>query len=51
MDVGMKAAKEMGHDLCVLDSSPLAEKLYKRLGFTTLAPFRLFSSVESDLNK
>jgi len=51
MDVGMKAAKEMGHDLCVLDSSPLAEKLYKRLGFTTLALFRLFSSVESDLNK
>ena len=46
MDVGMKAAKEMGHNLCVLDSSPPAEKLYKRLGFVTLAPFRLYSSVE-----
>jgi len=49
MDAGMKAAKEMGHTLCVLDSSPLAEKLYKRLGFTTVAPFRLFSSVEGVL--
>jgi len=46
MNVGMQAAKEMGHKLCVLDSSPLAEKLYKRLGFTTVASFRLFSSVE-----
>jgi len=45
MDVGMKAAKEMGHNLCVLDASPPAEKMYKRLGFVTLAPFRLFSSV------
>jgi len=49
MDVGMKAAKEMGHSLCVLDSSPLAEKLYQRLGFVTVAPFRLFSSVEGVL--
>jgi len=49
MDVGMKAAKEMGYDLCVLDSSPMAEKLYQRLGFVTLAPFRLYSSVEGVL--
>lgn len=49
MDVGMKAGKEMGHNLCVLDSSPLAEKLYQRLGFVTVAPFRLYSSVEGVL--
>ena len=46
MNVGMQAAKEMGHNLCVLDSSPPAEKLYKRLGFITLAPIHLYSSVE-----
>ena len=45
MNVAMKAAKEMGHKLAVLDSSPLAEKLYQRLGFTTVAPLRLYSSV------
>jgi GNAT superfamily N-acetyltransferase len=43
MNVAMKAAKEMGYDLVVLDSSPLAEKLYQRLGFFTVAPIRLFS--------
>lgn len=43
MNVAMKAAKEMGYDLVVLDSSPLAEKLYHRLGFFTVAPIRLFS--------
>lgn len=45
MNVAMRAAKEMGHKLCVLDSSPPAEKLYQRLGFTTYAEFRLFSSI------
>jgi ribosomal protein S18 acetylase RimI-like enzyme len=43
MNVAMRAAKETGYDLVVLDSSPLAEKLYQRLGFVTLAPLRLFS--------
>lgn len=43
MNAAMKAAKEMGYDLVVLDSSPLAEKLYWRLGFITVAPIRLFS--------
>jgi GNAT superfamily N-acetyltransferase len=43
MNVAMKAAKETGHNLVVLDSSPLAEKLYQRLGFITIAPIRLFS--------
>jgi GNAT superfamily N-acetyltransferase len=43
MNVAMKAAKDIGYDLVVLDSSPLAEKLYRRLGFITGAPIRLFS--------
>ena len=43
MVIAMQAAKEMGHKLVVLDSSPLAEKLYQRLGFITVAPIRLFS--------
>jgi GNAT superfamily N-acetyltransferase len=45
MNVAMQAAKEMGYQLAVLDSSPLAEKLYKRLGFVTVAPLRLYSPV------
>ena len=45
MVTAMNAAKEMGHKLVVLDSSPLAEKLYKRLGFITVAPLRLYSSI------
>ena len=45
MNIAMQAAKDMGHNLCVLDSSPLAEKLYQRLGFINLAPLRLYSSV------
>ncbi len=43
MVVAMQAAKDMGHKLAVLDSSPLAEKLYQRLGFVTVAPLRLYS--------
>ena len=43
MVTAMKAAREVGHKLAVLDSSPLAENLYKRLGFITIAPLRLFS--------
>jgi len=49
MNVAMKAAKEMGHKLVVLDSSPLAEKLYRRLGFVTVAPLRLYSPVAAYL--
>lgn len=47
MITAMQAAKEMGHKLAVLDSSPLAEKLYQRLGFITVAPLRLYSSIEA----
>ena len=49
MNVAMKAAKEMGHKLAVLDSSPLAEKLYQRLGFITVAPLRLYSPIQAYL--
>jgi len=45
----MKAAKDMGHNLVVLDSSPLAEKLYQRLGFITVAPLRLYSPVKAHI--
>ena len=45
MVVAMRAAKEMGHEVVVLDSSPKAEKLYKRLGFVTVTAFRLFANV------
>jgi GNAT superfamily N-acetyltransferase len=49
MNIAMKAAKEMGHKLAVLDSSPLAEKLYQRLGFITVAPLRLYSPISAYL--
>ena len=49
MNAAMKAAKGMGHKLAVLDSSPLAEKLYQRLGFITVAPLRLYSPIAAYL--
>jgi len=49
MNVAMRAAKDMGYRLAVLDSSPLAEKLYERLGFVTVAPLRLYSSIAAYL--
>jgi len=49
MNVAMQAAQEMGYKLAVLDSSPLAEKLYQRLGFVTVAPLRLYSPVAAYL--
>ena len=49
MVVAMRAAKEMGHEVVVLDSSPLAEKLYQRLGFVTVTNFRLFADVPATL--
>ena len=49
MNVAMQAAKDMGYKLAVLDSSPLAENLYKRLGFVTLAPLRLYSPITAYL--
>lgn len=49
MNTAMHAAKEMGHNLAVLDSSPLAEKLYQRLGFINFAPLRLYSPIAAVL--
>jgi len=46
-NTALKAAQEMGYKLAVLDASPLAEKLYQRLGFITVAPLRLYSSVNT----
>ncbi len=40
----MKAARQAGQKLAVLHSSPLAENLYKRLGFFTLTQFHLYAS-------
>ena len=49
MNVAMKAARDMGQKLAVLDSSPLAEKLYQRLGFINVAPLRLYSPIAAYL--
>ena len=49
MYIAMQAAKDMGYRLAVLDSSPMAEKLYKRLGFVTVAPLRLYASVAASI--
>jgi ribosomal protein S18 acetylase RimI-like enzyme len=40
----MKAARQAGQKLAVLHSSPLAENLYKRLGFVTITQFHLYAS-------
>jgi len=45
MNVAMQAAVEMGQKLCVLDSSPLAEKLYERLGFIRVTSIPLYSTI------
>lgn len=40
----MKAAKKAGQKIVVLHSSPLAENLYKQLGFVTVTQFHLYAS-------
>ena len=40
-------ARRSGQHLAVLHSSPMAEGLYRSLGFETVAPFRLFASEEA----
>jgi GNAT superfamily N-acetyltransferase len=49
MVTALQAAKATGYKLAVLDSSPLAEKLYQRLGFINVAPLRLYSPVAAYL--
>jgi ribosomal protein S18 acetylase RimI-like enzyme len=39
-------ARSLGYRLAVLHSSPMAESLYRSLGFDTIAEFRLFASEE-----
>jgi GNAT superfamily N-acetyltransferase len=45
VNIALRAARDMGHKLVVLDSSPLAERLYQRLGFVNVAPMRLYSPI------
>jgi ribosomal protein S18 acetylase RimI-like enzyme len=45
----MEAARQAGQKLAVLHSSPLAENLYKRLGFVTVTEFHLYASEETYL--
>lgn len=49
MNIAMQAARDVGHNLAVLDSSPLAEKLYQRLGFITVASLPLYSPISAYL--
>jgi GNAT superfamily N-acetyltransferase len=42
-------ARRNGHTLAVLCSTPMAESLYRSLGFETRAEFRLFASVETHI--
>ena len=39
-------ARDAGHHLAVLHSTPMAQKLYKSMGFASIAEFRLFASDE-----
>lgn len=40
----LKTARTLGKNLAVLHSTPMAESLYRSLGFDTIAEFRLFAS-------
>ena len=42
----LKEAQSLGSELAVLHSTPMAEPLYRSLGFETIAEFRLFASEE-----
>jgi hypothetical protein len=42
----LKTAQALGRDLAVLHSTPMAEPLYRSLGFETIADFHLFASDE-----
>jgi GNAT superfamily N-acetyltransferase len=47
--VALQDARRRGHNLAVLHSSPMAESLYRSLGFETVAYLRLFASGEVHL--
>jgi ribosomal protein S18 acetylase RimI-like enzyme len=42
----LEEARARGQTLAVLHSTPMAERVYRLLGFTTMAEFRVFASVE-----
>jgi GNAT superfamily N-acetyltransferase len=39
----LQAARDAGYNLGVLHSSPMAVRLYERVGFRAIAPFRIFA--------
>jgi len=40
----LRAARQNGYQLAVLHSTPMAESLYTKLGFSHVAPFKIFAS-------
>jgi len=42
----LHAARSLGYRVAVLHSTPMAEALYRSIGFSTIAQFRLFASEE-----
>lgn len=44
--VALHKAREAGYELAVLHSTPMAQRVYRALGFETLADLRLFASEE-----
>jgi ribosomal protein S18 acetylase RimI-like enzyme len=49
MLVALEFARARGYKLAVLHSTPMAEGLYRSLGFETVAEFRVFASVETHI--
>ncbi len=45
----LEYARRSGRHLAILHSSPMAERLYRSLGFETVAHFRLFASEEAHI--
>ncbi len=44
--VALHHAREAGYQLAVLHSTPMAQRLYRDMGFETIAEMRLFGSEE-----
>ena len=44
--IALHEARSRGYEVAVLHSTPMAENLYRSLGFETIAEFRLFASEE-----
>ena len=46
----LRAARQEGYQLSVLHSSPMALRLYEKIGFRSVASFKLFASPEQELH-